>query len=406
MRGYPYAFYVALDGNGANGLEGMAGICLFLYDPATERFAWKVSYYDGIAGGHACSVNPSGQVGFLGNAGQHLLFFDAGTLDEVARISTLRFETPDTSLQGSTHLAWLDDRRFITAIGKHFWRFSLEDLASPERLERHGVHLPHAIKLTASGRRLCYGSMDDPSRGRRGEARHVGVRDMETGEVTVIKLPATCWHVLPHPSEEVFYAVSFRVAPLDRVDYHEWGIAWLKEYVFEIDAESKQVRRHWATGRETPAHINSDIAISDSELIFCNGASQSILFLDLETFAHHRMIDELPDAAAIAQRPREVATQAYDVLARGNVFGNSQHILGALRVSRFSLLDSVYACQLSADQRLLFTANRGLNHITVYDYPSNRIRLRAPMPDIQEFVPSLSPLADPRLGFHHGALVG
>ena len=406
MRGYPYAFYVALDGNGANGLEGMAGMCLFLYDPATERFAWKVSYYDGVAAGHACSINPSGQVGFLGNAGQHLLFFDAGTLDEVARISTLRFETPDTSLQGSTHLAWLDDRSFITAIGKHFWRFSLDDLASPERLERHGVYLPHAMKLTASGRHLCYGAMDDPSRGRRGEARHVGVRDMQTGDVTVIKLPTTCWHVLPHPSEEVFYAISFRVAPLDRVDYHEWGIAWLKEYVFEIDAATKQVRRHWATGRETPAHINSDIAISDSELIFCNGASQSIVFLDLETFAHHRMIDELPDAAALVQRPREVATQAYDVLARGNVFGNSQHILGALRVSRFSLLDSVYACQLSADQRLLFTANRGLNHITVYDYPSNRVRLRAPMPDIQEFVPSLSPLADPRLGFHHGALVG
>ena len=406
MRGYPYAFYVALDGNGANGLEGMAGMCLFLYDPATERFAWKISYYDGIAAGHACSINPSGRVGFLGNAGQHLLFFDAGTLDEVARISTLRFETPDTSLQGSTHLAWLDDNRFVTAIGKHFWRFSLDDLANPERLEPHGVRLPHAMKLTASGRRLCYGSMDDPSRGRRGEARQVGVRDMETGEVKILRLPATCWHVLTHPSEELFYAISFRVAPLDRVDYHEWGIAWLKEYVFEIDAQTKQVRRHWATGRETPAHINSDITMSDSELIFCNGASQSILFLDLDTFARHRMIDERPDAATLAQRPREVATQAYDVLARGNVFGNSQHILGALRVSRFSLLDSVYACQLSADQRLLFTANRGLNHITVYDYPSNRIRLRAPMPDIQEFVPGLSPLADPRLGFHHGALVG
>jgi len=61
--------------------------------------------------------------------------------------------------------------------------------------------------------------------------------------------------------------------------------------------------------------------------------------------------------------------------------------------------------QLSKDQRFLFSANRGLNHITVYDYPSNTIRLRAPMPDIQEFVPSLSPMADPRLGFHHGALV-
>ena len=406
MRGYPYAFYVALDGNGANGLEGMAGMCLFLYDPATERYAWKIHYYDGIAAGHACSVDPSRKVGFLGNAGQHLHFFDASTLDEVARISTLRFETPETSLQGSTHLAWLDDRRFITAIGRHFWRFSLDDLENPERLEPHGVALPHAMKLTASGRRLCYGAMDDPTKGRRGEARHVGVRDMETGEVKVIKLPATCWHVLPHPTEETFYAISFRVAPTDRVDFHEWSLAFLKEYVFEIDAERGVVRRHWATGRETPAHVNSDIAISDSELIFCNGGSQSILFLDLETFAQHRIIDERPDAAMLASRPREVATQAYDVLARGNVFGNSQHILGALRVSRFSLLDSVYACQLSSDQRLLFTPNPGLNHITIYDYPSNAIRLRAAMPDIQEFVPSLSPMADPRLGFHHGALVG
>src|SRR5581483_1355997 len=251
--------------------------------------------------------------------------------------------------------------------------------------------LPHAMKLTASGRRLCYGSMDDPSRGRRGEARHVGVYDLETGDVSVIRLPATCWHVLPHPREEVFYAISFRVAPLDRVDWHEWGIAWLKEYVFEIDAVEKRVRRHWATGRETPAHINSDITISDRELIFCNGASQSIVFLDLETFAAHRMIDEKPDPVELAQRPREVATQAYDVLARGNVFGNSQHILNALRVSRFSLLDSVYACQLSADQSLLFTANRGLNCITVYNYPAGDVRIRVPMPDLHNYFSWLSP---------------
>jgi hypothetical protein len=183
-------------------------------------------------------------------------------------------------------------------------------------------------------------------------------------------------------------------------------MAYLKEYVFEIDAVEMRVRRHWATGRETPAHINSDMALSDSELIFCNGGSQSIVFVELADLARWRMIDEKPDVAALAARPREVATQVYDVLQRGNVFGNSQHILGALKVSRFALLDSVYACQLSADQSLLFTANRGLNHISIYDYPSNRLRLRAPMPDIQEFVPTLSAAADPRLGFHHGALVG
>jgi hypothetical protein len=55
---------------------------------------------------------------------------------------------------------------------------------------------------------------------------------------------------------------------------------------------------------------------------------------------------------------------------------------------------------------LLFTANRGLNWITIYDYPAGEIRIRIPMPELQTFLPWLSPLADPRLGFHHSALIG
>jgi hypothetical protein len=406
LRSYPYAFYIALDGNGLNGLEGMAGLCLFLFDPAGDRYAWKIKYYDGIAAGHACAINPSATTGFLGNAGQHLLFVDAHTLEEHSRVSTLRFETPDSSLQGSTHLVWLDDHQFITAIGRHFYQFSLKNLERPDRLEPHGVKLPHAIKLTASRNYLCYGSMDDPSRGRRGEARHVGIRDMKTGAVKIVPLPATCWHVLPHKSEDIFYAISFRVMPQDQTDWYNWGMAHLKEYVFEIDAAGGAVRRHWATGRETPAHINSDMTLSDQELIFCNGGSQSILFIDLADFASFRMIDERPDLAELAMRPCEIVNQIYDVFSRGNFFGNSQHLLAALRISRFSLLDSVYACQLSADQTLLFTANRGLNHISIYNYPSNTLRLRVPMPPLHDFVPTLSPAADSRLGFHHSALIG
>jgi hypothetical protein len=76
-----------------------------------------------------------------------------------------------------------------------------------------------------------------------------------------------------------------------------------------------------------------------------------------------------------------------------------------MRVSRFTMLDSVYATQLSEDQSLLFTANRGLNHITVYDYPSNQLRLRVQMPPLHDYVPALSSIEDPRLGFHHGYLV-
>jgi hypothetical protein len=183
-------------------------------------------------------------------------------------------------------------------------------------------------------------------------------------------------------------------------------MAFLKEYAFEIDAASGRVMRHWVTGRETPAHINSDVVVSGHELIFCNGGSQSIVLIDLETFARFRIIDERPDVATLLQHPREVATQIYDTFARGTFFTNSRHFAGALRVSRFSLLDSVYACQLSRDEALLFTANRGLNHVTIYDYPSGDVRLRVKMPPLQDYVSDLPAIADPRLGFHHAVLLG
>lgn len=406
VRGYPHAFHIALDGNGINGLEGMAGICLFLFEPETNRYAYKIAYYDGIAGGHTASVNPSGTVGFLGSTGQHLLFYDARTLDEIARISTLRFEPAPTALQGSTHLVWLSDQEFITTIGAHFYRFSLDRLESPERLGPHLVKLPHAMKLTHSGRYLCYGSMDSPEGARTGEARHVGVLDMQTGESRVVPLPATCWHVVAHECADVFYSVSFRVEPQDYVNYQEWAIAFLKEYAFEIDAAEGRVIRHWSAGREVPAHINSDITLSRNELIFCNGASQSVVLLDRDSFASFRIIDECPGMVEQFARPREVAAQVFEVFTRGNFFTNSRHFLSALRVSRFALLDSIYACQLSRDQTLLFTANRGLNHITIYDYPSTELRLRIPMPPIQDYLPWLGVNADSRLGFHHSVLLG
>lgn len=399
---YPYRFYIALDGNGINGFEGMAGVCLFLFDPADNSYAYKVRYFSGAAAGHATSVNPSGTVGFLGNAGQHLLFYDAATLEEVDRISTLRFEANDTTLRGSTHLVWLDDMQFVTPIGDFFYQFDLNNLAKGERIGPHHLKLPHAMKTTASGRYVAYGGMDSPVTG---EAKEVGILDLETGEARRVDLPATCWHLATHPRDDLFYPVSFRVLPQEGHDWQEWAMAFAKEYAFEVDAESGAVVRHWAAGRETPAHINSDVTISDRELIFCNGASQSIVCVDLETFSDWRYIDERPDVASQLKASRQIATQVYDVFARGSVFTSNRHFVGAMRVSRFTMLDSVYASMLSADQALLFTANRGLNHVTLYDYPANTVRLRVEMPDLQEYVPELSRLADPRLGFHHSYLV-
>lgn len=405
MKKYPYAFHIALDGNGINGLEGLAGVCNFLFDPADNSYAFKVKYFDGMAGGHALSISPNRDYGYLGTSGQHLMLYDPITLHEYERVSTLGFENVDTSVRGSTHVAWINKEEFITAIGEYFYLFNVNNLAKGEKLGPHKVMLSHSMKFTKSGKYLCYGSMDNPALGAKGESKVVGIWDMEKGVATRVELPATCWHLVPHPSKDLFYAVSFRVVPQDHVDYHKWGMAFFKEYAFEIDCQSKRVSRHWTCGREVPCHINSDVTISDTELIFCNGGSHSIVFIDLETFRDFRMIDERPAALETLNHSRTMATTAYDVLTRGNLFTSNQHLLSALRISRFRLMDSVHACMLSEDQSLLFTANRGLNHITVYDYPSLEKRIRVKMPDIQNYVPFFGKLADPRLGFHHSYLI-
>lgn len=62
-RNYEYAFHVALDGSGLNGLDGRAGVCVFLFDPTTGDHAYKVKYYDAVAGGHAPALDPSRRIG-------------------------------------------------------------------------------------------------------------------------------------------------------------------------------------------------------------------------------------------------------------------------------------------------------------------------------------------------------
>ena len=402
MRTYPYAFHVALDGNGLNGLEGKAGVCLFHYDPVTGDHAYKVTYFGGASGGHAPSVDPSRRIGFLGNTGQHLLFYDLATLEEADRVSTLRFEVPDTTIKGSTHLVWLDDTQFVTSIGEHLWKFDVNRLTKAEQIAPHGLKIPHAMKRTASGRYIVYGGMDHPSRG---EAKEVGILDTVTGEVRRIPLPTTCWHVVCHPVLDVFYAISFRVNAADRTDYEHWGMAWLRQYAFEIDAEDGRVVRHWTADRDLPAHINSDVTISDSELIFCTGGSHTVVFVDLLTLSQHRLIDEHPGGLESLALTRQSANTVAESVMRGNFFTNSNLYAESLRVSRGALVDGIYACQLSADQTLLFTANRGQNHITVYDYPSLELRDRIVMPELQELDPRLAAWGDPRLGFHHSYLV-
>ena len=189
MKQYPYAFHIALDGNGINGLEGRAGTCIFLFDPADDSYAFKISFYDGVSAGHAVSLGPSARMGFLGNAGQHVVLYDGATGEELDRISTLRFDIPTSSLNGSTHAVWIDDARFVTAIGDYLYLFHACDMSKPEKIAPHGIGIVHGMQRTASGRYVVFGAMDNPALGRRREAREMGIWDMQTGEVRRVLFP-------------------------------------------------------------------------------------------------------------------------------------------------------------------------------------------------------------------------
>ncbi|MCG7537522.1 hypothetical protein [Pseudoalteromonas sp. OOF1S-7] len=397
---FPYSFYIALDGNGLNGLEGRAGMCAFRYDPESKKYDYLIKYYDGMAGGHAVSVSPNGKVGFLGSTGQHLMFFDTQTLEEIGRVSTLWYESTNSSIKGSTHAVWMNDEEVIVAIGESLWSINIKDLDKAEVIAKHGLKVPHALKKTASGNYLVYGGMDHPEEG---EAKEVGILDLQTKEVRKIELPATCWHVACHPTEDKFYALSFRVLPQGG-DWHEWAISLFKEYVFEIDAVSGKVLRHWSAGQDLHAHINSDVCLSEQELIYCNGASGTIVMIDRDDFSSFRMIDERPKFLARLGATRQRMRTFIDSMTRGSIFTNGHFHLRALRASRWTMLDSVYACQLSSDQKYLFTANRGLNTITVYNYPDNTVNLSVKMPSMQQYDDTLKWWGDPRLGFHHSTL--
>ena len=62
------------------------------------------------------------------------MFYDAATLSKVDRISTLRFEATDSSIKGSTHVAWMSETQAVAPIGESLWQVDLNRLDKAERL--------------------------------------------------------------------------------------------------------------------------------------------------------------------------------------------------------------------------------------------------------------------------------
>lgn len=397
-----FDYFIALDGHGLNGFEGFAGIARLRCDPDADRYDIAVTFFDGVAGGHATQINDQGTLGFLGNLSQTLLFYDPRSLREITRISTLRFCAPEVSYSSQTHVVWLSERSFITVLGAEFFRFDLDRLDRPERLGPHGVTLPHAIKRSPSGRYLFYGAMD---RDDVGYANQVGVFDLETGTARAVRLPATAWHIGVHPTRDVFYAPTQRCAPQGDMEFTEYTMAHLKNYLFEVDGASATVLRHASIPKDMPAFLTSDVVVCQDEILYNCCASSVIVRVDLETMTRIRYVDERVGVIGSLRYLRSGLANLAESVSRVNIPDAVHTLAKSLRITRGSLLDGSYGLQLSPDRRFVLSAHRGRNQVIVYDYPALRPVRRIDFPAIRRFFPGqLGWLSDTRLGFHHSAL--
>lgn len=394
-----FTFYIALDGHGLNGFEGFAGIARLACDADSDRWEPEVTFFDGIAGGHAVQISPHATVGFLGNLSQQLLFFDPRTLTELARISTLQFRAPRQFYESQTHVVWLDEDRFVTAIGPELWRFSLRDLTRPEVLGAHGVTLPHAIKRTPSGRYLVYGAMDVDHT----FASQVGIFDLQTGTARVVSLPATAWHLGMHPTRDVCYVPTQRCIPQDG-DFTEYAIAHFKNYLFEIDAEAARVTRHLAIPKDMPGALTSDVVVTEDEVIYNCCASGVLARVRLADFTHVSWINERPAPREQLRAWRAGVGNLVEILSRVNLPSATHWLVKAIRVAGGSALDGSYGLGLSPDRRFLLSAHRGLNEVIVYRYPSLEVHTRVAFPPMRAFYKHLGRFSDTRLGFHHAVI--
>jgi hypothetical protein len=396
-----FDIFIALDGFGLNGFEGLCGVARLRATPEEDRYDIQVKFFDGLSGGHATQVNPSGTLAYLGNLSQTLLFYDPRTLDEVKRLSTLRFAAPEVPYQSQTHVVWLDDERAVVALGPDFYELSVGDLEHPRRLGAHGVTLPHAIKRSPSGRYLFYGAMDHD---KKGYANQAGIYDLETNTARIVELPATVWHIGVHPERDLFYAPTQRCAPQRGNDFNEYVLSHLKNYLFEIDGAEARVLRHLAIPKDFPAALTSDVVVTKERVLYNCCASSTIAVVELDGFDRVRFLNErVGGFDALRHAPAGLANLV-EALSRANVLEEAHSFVKAVRIARGSALDGSYGLQLSPCGRFLLSAHRGKNQVTVYSYPELKVVKRVAFPSVREFIPGLGRFHDPRLGFHHSTL--
>ena len=407
-----FDLFAALDGPVLNGFEGPGGILrLRYYDD--NHYDLDVKFYDGVAGGHAVQVNKEGTIGYLGGFDRTPLFFDPATLEEIKRFSTTHFGPIEVPYESQTHVVFLEEKVFLMAIRGHFYKFHIDDMETSEDLGPHRVALPHALKLSPSGRYVFYGAMDHDYKG---YAREFGVFDLQEPDpekrATVVPIDDTAWHFGVHPTEDIAYAVTECYDPMPGegdipFDFNNFSIGYRKNFVWKIHADKPRVVDKVSIAAFLPSHLSSDVVVTGDEkdtVLYNSCASSTVTIVEFDGYKV-RHVDERVGFWHFLFHPRLWGVARENLLeaaARIHLFGNSHRLVKALRISRGSLVDGSYGLQLSPDKKLLFSAHKGLNQFIVYKYPEMKVFKRIQLPPARKYFPDyLGLMSDPRLGLHH-----
>jgi len=384
----PWRWFVGLDGGDLDGLIGDAGLL---------RFEWPSrkldhQFYDGVSAGHNVSIAPDGRRLLLGNFSQQIVVVDTRSLEIIHRVTTMGVEQSDYRLRANTHHVWLDDNRFICAIGDHLYQYRLDDLARPEQLGAHRLWTAHELRTGHHNKR--YLLMGDLGPERSG-ARQVGVFDLlNPRQPKIIKVPGTVWHTCVEPDGNTGYAATYSIST-ENEDYIDFAPAYTREYIFEIDLPSATIRRVWSAGADFPIHLNSDLELYGGKLYVASGGGHCVVELDLADVATTRVVTVTPGFWTRFFQFRQRLRNLIGAFLRKPA-ANTHMLLQALVISNGRLFDGVYASRVSPDGRYLIAGNRGYNYLRVMDRQTLKQVYDLQLPTLPSGL---------HLGLHHSEIV-
>ncbi len=386
----PWRWYVALDGGELDGLLGACG--LMRVDWPARSLTYR--YYDGVSAGHNPSLSPDGKVLLLGNFAQTILVIDPATLKELGRQTTMAFEECDYRLRSDTHHLWYDDRKFLSAIGDHLYRFDLEDLEHPTRIGPHRLWNVHEMRWSRDRRWIVMGDLGPETAG----ARQVGIFDMRTNRASVVRVPGTVWHVETSRDRDVAYAATYSFATEDD-DYVEWSPAYTREYLFEIDLPTARILRHWSSSASYPIHLNSDLEVyqgdGEAKMYVASGGSHTVVEVDLNDFATTRVVTVTPPWWGRLLGWNQLRQNVRGAFLRRNALANTHYLLQTYLVTGKRFFDGVYCVRATPDGKYLIAGNRGYNYVRVMDRKTLKTVWDRRLPTREGL----------HLGLHHSELV-